>query len=101
MANYKRQDYRERGAELVEFALILPLLLLIVLGTIEFGRAYYTYHLLTKAFEMEPAMPLLVGCEAMELGSRLTILLSRQGPRMLWFTGRRRCQEASPRSFPI
>jgi Flp pilus assembly protein TadG len=48
MADDKRQDYRERGAELVEFALVLPLLLLIVLGTIEFGRAYYTYHLLSK-----------------------------------------------------
>ena len=45
----KRQNYGERGAELVEFAMVLPLLLLMVLGAIEFGRAYYTYHILTKA----------------------------------------------------
>ena len=49
MADQKPQNSRERGAELVEFALILPLLLLIALGAIEFGRAYYTYHILTKA----------------------------------------------------
>src|SRR3982750_3197442 len=40
---------QEKGAELLEFAFVLPLLLLICLGTIEFGRAYYTYNILAKA----------------------------------------------------
>ncbi|WP_309050771.1 TadE/TadG family type IV pilus assembly protein [Streptomyces sp.] len=39
----------ERGAAAVEFALVLPLLLLIVLGTIEFGRAYNAQISLTHA----------------------------------------------------
>ena len=39
----------ERGIELIEFALVLPFLLLLTLGTIEFGRIYYTYNTLTKA----------------------------------------------------
>jgi len=44
-----RQRKNERGVELVEFALVLPFLLLCCLGLIEFGRAYYTYNILAKA----------------------------------------------------
>ena len=32
---------RERGASLVEFALMIPFLALLLLGVIDFGRAYY------------------------------------------------------------
>ncbi len=37
MTKQKRDD---RGAAMVEFALILPVLLMLVMGIIEFGRAY-------------------------------------------------------------
>lgn len=36
----KRAD--RRGAVAVEFALVLPMLMLLVFGIIDFGRAYYT-----------------------------------------------------------
>jgi len=39
----------QRGNELIEFALVLPLLVLMLLGAIEFGRAFYTYNILTKS----------------------------------------------------
>lgn len=39
----------ERGAAAVEFALVLPVLLALVLGCIEFGRAYNTQISLTHA----------------------------------------------------
>lgn len=40
---------QERGAVAVEFAILLPLLLMLVLGTIEFGRAYNAQITLTNA----------------------------------------------------
>src|SRR5262245_26975109 len=40
MRRSSRADGAERGAVAVEFALILPILLMIVVGTIEFGRVY-------------------------------------------------------------
>jgi Flp pilus assembly protein TadG len=40
---------RERGQSLVEFAVILPLLLLIVLGTVDLGIGFKTYIALTNA----------------------------------------------------
>jgi Flp pilus assembly protein TadG len=39
----------ERGATLLETALILPLLLLVMVGIFEFGRAYQTWQVLTNA----------------------------------------------------
>ena|SRR6056297_575878 len=36
------EEQRDRGAVLVEFALIVPLLLILLVGIIEFGRAYNT-----------------------------------------------------------
>jgi len=39
----------ERGQAVVEFALVLPLLLLLVFGVTEFGRAWMTKNILTSA----------------------------------------------------
>jgi Flp pilus assembly protein TadG len=44
-----RRTARDRGAAAVEFALVLPLLLLIVFGTIDFGRALNAQITLTQA----------------------------------------------------
>jgi Flp pilus assembly protein TadG len=39
----------ERGASAVEFALVLPLLLLVIAGVVDFGRALFTQVILTNA----------------------------------------------------
>jgi Flp pilus assembly protein TadG len=39
----------ERGVELVELAVVLPLLAILLMGGFEFGRAFYTYNILTKS----------------------------------------------------
>ena len=40
---------KQNGVALVEFALILPLLLLLTFITTEFGRAVYQYNTITKS----------------------------------------------------
>ena len=45
----RRLLLERKGQAVVEFALILPVFVLLVFGALEFGRAYYTLHLLTNA----------------------------------------------------
>jgi len=40
---------RERGQSLVEAAIVVPLLLLLLAGVVELGRAFYTYIVITNA----------------------------------------------------
>lgn len=44
-----RQSKRQRGAAIVEFALVLSLLITLMAGIFEFGRAFWYYDALTKA----------------------------------------------------
>jgi hypothetical protein len=43
------RDTGERGQALVEFALVIPLLILVVIGIFEGGRAIYTFNALSNA----------------------------------------------------
>ena len=45
----KRQKKNERGQAIVEFALVLPLLLILLFGVIDFGRALQTYITINNA----------------------------------------------------
>jgi len=44
-----RNKKNHLGQSLVEFALVLPLLLMLVLGALDFGRLFYTKIILTNA----------------------------------------------------
>ncbi len=45
----RERDSRSRGQVLVEFALVVPALLLLVLGICEFGRAWMSANMATQA----------------------------------------------------
>jgi Flp pilus assembly protein TadG len=38
-----------RGAQVVEFAIVVPLLLMLVMGMIDFGRGFFSYIIITNA----------------------------------------------------
>ncbi|WP_374088697.1 TadE/TadG family type IV pilus assembly protein [Methylomicrobium lacus] len=48
ISNFK---YRQTGATLVEFALVLPLLLLLLLGIVEFSYAFFHLNILNKSVQ--------------------------------------------------
>lgn len=45
----RRPGGRERGQGLVEFALVLPFLLFLLLGIVDFARGWFSYQVLTDA----------------------------------------------------
>jgi Flp pilus assembly pilin Flp len=63
MRSRSKRRLLERGAAAVEFAFILPILLLVIGGTVDFGRALYTQVTLTNAAR-EGARAAVVGTVA-------------------------------------
>jgi len=49
VSRFKKIIEDRRGQALVELALILPLLILLLMGTIEFGRIFHSYLIITNA----------------------------------------------------
>ncbi|MGD8320230.1 MAG: TadE/TadG family type IV pilus assembly protein [Gemmatimonadota bacterium] len=45
----RRTQDKRAGQALVEFALVVPLLLILILGVVEFGRAWNVYQVMTDA----------------------------------------------------
>ena len=46
---FRKQSKRERGQSLIELAVSLPVILLILLGTLDFGMAIFSYAMLRDA----------------------------------------------------
>lgn len=64
-----RRQHDEKGAAMVEFAIILPVLLMLVVGIIEFGRAYNT-QVSIQAAAREGARELALRRSAADVESR-------------------------------
>jgi Flp pilus assembly protein TadG len=58
----RRRSWRsERGVELIETAITIPMLLLIAVGIFEFGRAYQSWQILTNAAREAARVSVLPG----------------------------------------
>jgi len=72
----RRHDESVRGQSLVEFALVLPVFLLLLIGVAEFGRAWMTRNILTGASREAVRIAAVQGNTASALSRANTILSS-------------------------
>jgi Flp pilus assembly protein TadG len=82
MASVKRLERRwlaEDGAELVEFALVLPLLLLMLLGIIDFGMLFQRYQVITNAAREGARLAVLPGYSDADVETRVEQFLTAGG----------------------
>jgi Flp pilus assembly protein TadG len=49
MKLFRRGPHRQRGQALVEFAIVMPVIVLAVLGLLDLGRGIYTYNTLAQS----------------------------------------------------
>jgi hypothetical protein len=71
MTPLTRRAKSERGAELIEFALVFPMLLLLVLGMVDFGFLFQRYEVLTNAAREGARIAVLPGYSAADVQSRV------------------------------
>jgi Flp pilus assembly protein TadG len=75
-----RLDVRsERGAELIEFALILPILILLLAGIFEFGLMFRSYEAVTNAAREGARVGVLPGYAAADVQNRVSQYLASAG----------------------
>jgi TadE-like protein len=66
----------DEAAQLVEFALVLPMLLLVVLGIAEFGFIFQRYEVVTNAAREGARMAVLPGYTSADVIARLKVYVS-------------------------
>jgi Flp pilus assembly protein TadG len=69
----------ERGAELVEFALVFPTLLLVILGIMDFGFLFQRYEVVTAAAREGARVAILPGYSDADVTARVTQYLTAAG----------------------
>ena len=71
MKPFKRVARSERGAELIEFALVFPLLLMIVLGIVDFGFMFQRLEVVTNAAREGARIAVLPGYDDADIQTRV------------------------------
>ena len=69
----------DKGAELVEFALVLPLLLLVMFGIMDFGLLFQRYETVTNAAREGARIAVLPGYGAPDVRARVNQYLAASG----------------------
>ncbi len=69
--NFAKSFASEEGAQLVEFALTFPMLLLLMLGIIDFGLAFQRYQVLTNAAREGARVAVLPGYAQADVRTRV------------------------------
>jgi len=77
----RRTPCGERGAVLVEFALALPVLLVLIAGTVDLGLALHKYQAVTNAAREGARMAILPGYSAADVQGRVADYLAASGIR--------------------
>lgn len=78
-ASRTRRFRSDRGAELVEFALVLPILLLVVLGIVDFGFLFQRMEVVTNAAREGARIGVLQGYTPADVVSRICNYLNEGG----------------------
>lgn len=75
-----RQSFRsERGAELIEFAIVVPILLLLISGIVDFGMMFRTYEAVTNAAREGARVGVLPGYAPADVQTRVDAYLGAAG----------------------
>ena len=80
------RSWRERGAAAVEMAIILPLLLLVIGGLVDFGRAYYSQVVISNAAR-EGARMVALGSSTADVNTRVDATIKPGGVSQLFGLG--------------
>ena len=69
----------ERGAELIEFAIVAPILVFIIAGIIDFGMMFRTYEAVTNAAREGARVGVLPGYADVDVQNRVDSYLAASG----------------------
>jgi len=79
MISPKRAAASERGAELIEFALVFPLLLFVVLGIVDFGFLFQRMEVVTNAAREGARIAVLPGYDDADVTARVLDYIEEGG----------------------
>ena len=79
--NLYRRLACDKGAELIEFALVFPLLLLVMVGIMDFGLLFQRYETVTNAAREGARIAVLPGYAQADVEARVISILRHQGSR--------------------